>query len=598
MLNTYIFTLSGVAVIDGMVSAERAAYWSASGQGVAFLQDNANHLAPGIGYALDLDQLRSIGNDVANSEMSDALKASFSIALGTMVGIATSPTGPAISLMAGTFASTIFEKAYDQASNLSKQADRTPLYDKLDEIKNEWSGNTDPLNLLTTTSAQMVINQYSTGEGEFVSVKFIDKYGVAREEVGKLSGVAAEERWLPEQTIRVKISGSGEVTVTPDDLIRTIDLSTATLVHSSSITLTETDFQNALNYTTTSLQNSYAGNTVDYANSIAVAAGLSEYGVGQVDYSLYANFTVDPGLRTDGLTAHLDPSTKAGQYALGTSYILGSQWATQWDDNNADWTLQEIRAAIERVGNSIKLKEIADFNAVWSEAGGTPIALDLNGDGLHTTSLASSKINFDITGDGVADRTAWLSPEDAFLTLDRNGNGLVDGINELFGGEARGAGYARLAELDSNGDHVITAADNKFGTLQLWQDKNSDGKTDAGEMLSLQKLGITALGLDFTSQEVRQQGNLIGETSQATRNGQDMAMADVYFRFTSVEEAERGLYRGRPMGVPTSRTTSTTIATEETNQSVSIGSEILPAPISLYMDPFASNYLSLTTFQV
>lgn len=49
-MNTYIFTPNGVAVVDGMVSAERAAFWSANGQSVSFLDDHANQLAPGIGY--------------------------------------------------------------------------------------------------------------------------------------------------------------------------------------------------------------------------------------------------------------------------------------------------------------------------------------------------------------------------------------------------------------------------------------------------------------------------------------------------------------------------------------------------------------------
>lgn len=133
--------------------------------------------------------------------MNDAVKNSFSFALGTLAGIAAIPFGPAKSLVIGEAMSYFFELAYEEASNLSKQADWTPIYDKLDEIKNEWNGNPDPLNLLSTTSAQMVINQYSTGTGEIVSVKFIDEYGIPREEVAKLSGVAAEEMWLPEQTI-------------------------------------------------------------------------------------------------------------------------------------------------------------------------------------------------------------------------------------------------------------------------------------------------------------------------------------------------------------------------------------------------------------
>lgn len=403
------------------------------------------------------------------------------------------------------------------------------------------------------------------------------------------------------------MSDSGEVTAHPDDLIRTIDLSTATLVHTSAITLTSGDFQNALNHTASSLQGSYAGNTVDYANSIAIAAGLSEYGVGPVDYSLHPDSTIDPGLRVDGLAAHLDPMTKAAQYALGTSYLLGSQWDTLWNDNRADWALSDMQAIMERVGNSIKLQELKKFAEAWSEAGGTPLAIDLNGDGVKTISLAYSKVDFDITGDGAVERTGWLSPDDAFLTLDRNGNGLIDNVNELFGGVGRGKGYVRLAELDDNDDSAITVEDSCFNSLKLWRDQNSNGLTDAGELFSLQELGITALGLDYITQTVRHQGNLLGETSFAKRSGQDIEMADVYFRFTSIEEAEKGVYLGRPLRAPATQA-NPALRTANREEAATEYEETDPASLTvhllpqvngpIYMETMSSNYSGLAPFPV
>ena len=76
---------------------------------------------------------------------------------------------------------------------------------------------------------------------------------------------------------------------------------------------------------------------------------------------------------------------------------------------------------------------------------------------------------FDIDADGYSESVTWVSPEarDAFLFLDRNGNGIVDDGSELFGdatylfsGEIAQHGYEALAEFDlfeygGNGDGVI-----------------------------------------------------------------------------------------------------------------------------------------------
>jgi len=59
--------------------------------------------------------------------------------------------------------------------------------------------------------------------------------------------------------------------------------------------------------------------------------------------------------------------------------------------------------------------------------------------------------------------------------LDRNGNGLVDGGDELFGNNTRlrdgrraPHGYIALAELDDNGEGQIDSRDAAFVRLRLW----------------------------------------------------------------------------------------------------------------------------------
>ncbi|RZJ57368.1 MAG: hypothetical protein EON49_15870 [Acidovorax sp.] len=172
----------------------------------------------------------------------------------------------------------------------------------------------------------------------------------------------------------------------------------------------------------------------------------------------------------------------------------------------------------------------------------TPIVIDLQGDGIETTSfLAGPTVLFDIDGDNAIDRTAWLSGKDAFLAVDKNGNGTIDGVNELFGGPNRGDGFASLIEFDSNGDGSVNQDDERFSELLLWQDKNVDGITDDGELANASIAGLSSISTNYTVQNQTNNGNILGEVSSAVFQGFETTAVDVYFRFS--EGAAPGLAR-------------------------------------------------------
>jgi hypothetical protein len=159
----------------------------------------------------------------------------------------------------------------------------------------------------------------------------------------------------------------------------------------------------------------------------------------------------------------------------------------------------------------------------------SPIALDLNGDGIQTIGTEEGVL-FDILNTGTAVNTGWISKGDAFLAFDQNHNGTIDNRSELFGGGV-GEGFDSLASFDSDGDGVVNANDTMFGDLQLWQDKNSNGFTDAGELSSLSAHGVTALNVNHANTFTEDaQGNILGESSTAIKDGQSIAMVDVYFK--------------------------------------------------------------------
>uniref|UniRef100_UPI0026233209 calcium-binding protein n=1 Tax=uncultured Campylobacter sp. TaxID=218934 RepID=UPI0026233209 len=177
-----------------------------------------------------------------------------------------------------------------------------------------------------------------------------------------------------------------------------------------------------------------------------------------------------------------------------------------------------------------------------------PLALDLNGDGKIGISPASNGgAYFDHNGDGVSHRSSWISKEDGILAYDRNGNGKIDDGGELFGnftqikdkdGNQRLAkdGYEALKEFDSNNDGLIDNKDDKFKDLKIWQDANSNGISDEGELKSLDELGIASLSLNHN--EVNEDlggGNTLSlKGSYIKKDGTAHSMGDLNFNVDTI----------------------------------------------------------------
>ena len=168
----------------------------------------------------------------------------------------------------------------------------------------------------------------------------------------------------------------------------------------------------------------------------------------------------------------------------------------------------------------------------------TPLVIDLDGDGLDLTSLYNAAVSFDLDGDGREEYTGWVQPDDAFLVMDWNGDGMINDGTELFG-DATGYedGFAALAALDENGDGVIDAQDSLFSLLQIWQDLNGNGISEAGELMTMDQIGITSLSLDVNDYVNMIEGNgVVGQTIVTFADGSTVDMYDVYFRTNEVPE--------------------------------------------------------------
>jgi len=151
-----------------------------------------------------------------------------------------------------------------------------------------------------------------------------------------------------------------------------------------------------------------------------------------------------------------------------------------------------------------------------------PVILDYDGDGAGLVSLAGSTTRFDMDGDGALERTGWIESGDAFLALDRNGDGKISGISEIsFVGDLAGAktDLEGLKAFDSNGDGALTALDARFAEFKLWFDANANGISDAGEIRSLAEADIISINLTSTaSDQSGANGNVIYGIGNFTRS--------------------------------------------------------------------------------
>jgi hypothetical protein len=154
--------------------------------------------------------------------------------------------------------------------------------------------------------------------------------------------------------------------------------------------------------------------------------------------------------------------------------------------------------------NQVKLATITTPSGVFEvNAFGvyTPIVLDMDGDKRlqaskgqwlpHSVADEKNRRAFDINGDGFPEVIEWVGPNDGLLV--QYDGGEINGTH-LFG-DAGGFthGFEKLSLLDKDGNGVLE--NEELETLSVWQDKNGNAKADEGEVLTVQELNITSIGV-------------------------------------------------------------------------------------------------------
>lgn len=237
-----------------------------------------------------------------------------------------------------------------------------------------------------------------------------------------------------------------------------------------------------------------------------------------------------------GITLTASPATGWRFVRWGGSFSSGS--------SSISFTLdasKSLDAFFEEIDSDLPEKDLPDDGSGdYSSPPGyvSPILIDLDHDGFQLTGL-NDAVLFDVDADGTPNRISWTAAgvADSFLVLDRNGNGVIDDGQELFGnatrlvsGHTASNGYLALRELDANGDEAIDASDAIWPSLQVWTDRNHDGVSQSSELQSLDEAGVDLLDTRYSESQRRDRyGNLFRFKARALVADKQSKTYDVFF---------------------------------------------------------------------
>ena len=210
----------------------------------------------------------------------------------------------------------------------------------------------------------------------------------------------------------------------------------------------------------------------------------------------------------DGRSA--DAAFTTGEFGGNWTTTSGQRWDPLAVDLNRDGRVETIDAAggVFDLGSRTESRTRVDGNAIGD--------VQASGSGLRTRWSDEREVTTRFT--------EWFGPAEGIVVLDRNGDGRIQG-QDLFGdqfvtGRDVANGYEDLALLDSNNDGTFDFNDERFHEVQIWQDANSDGIAQEGEMSSLFQNGISSLDLQATA------GAVAGEDSAVIREGSQFRALD------------------------------------------------------------------------
>jgi hypothetical protein len=178
-------------------------------------------------------------------------------------------------------------------------------------------------------------------------------------------------------------------------------------------------------------------------------------------------------------------------------------------------------------GQGFKLRYVSKNGpGEWNSCKYSPIAFDLNGNGVVEMVTSEGGYQIDITGDGDMEHLKqWFAPQEGILIDAHNEEGQEDFENGIITGDHMMGdmagqytdGFAKLATYDANCDDKLTGEE--LDGLFIWVDKNSNMVLDSDELFELGDFNIVELNVihdDLKSHAV-------------LADGSEMLMQDLWF---------------------------------------------------------------------
>jgi len=172
-----------------------------------------------------------------------------------------------------------------------------------------------------------------------------------------------------------------------------------------------------------------------------------------------------------------------------------------------------------------------------------PILLDLSGNGVKMTGIEDG-VMFDVDHSGALKRTGWADRTTGILVVDDGGGQIVNAsqlLSEYYGGRSGSNGgpgetpfkdgFAALASVDANASGAIDSQDAIWTKLRVWVDSDHNGQSGAGELKTLDELGITQISVAASSVASGEtlNGNEVIGRGTFTMNGQARELVAVNF---------------------------------------------------------------------
>jgi len=199
-----------------------------------------------------------------------------------------------------------------------------------------------------------------------------------------------------------------------------------------------------------------------------------------------------------------DPNRRASQVADRIRIEDGgTRYQNYWDNQFVSETLNTVEFVVAG-GTSIDLRKL-DIN--WSAqrvdnySNYSPIALDLDGDGLNLSTVEASNVVVKTTQGGLS-KIGWVGPTDGFLAVDRDGDGAINRLSEISFVQDKPGATSDLEGLrtwDTNGDGLLDKNDANFSKILLFVDANQNGRSTSKELRTLEEAGIKAINLGGTA---------------------------------------------------------------------------------------------------